>query len=215
MNELLQNVRGNQSSGISPETHVSHVAHKTPYAPLRTSGLGALVGYAALSLTLALFIRFFIAAPYVVSGSSMEPNFDNWDYLIADRVTYRFADAERGDIVVFHLPQQYSRSLIKRVIGLPHETISFDRKGVFIKNAAHPDGFYLSESYLAPENLGGPSGTSVTLGPDEYVVLGDNRRVSSDSRTWGILPKSNIVGRVILRLFPISKADILPEEARY
>ena len=211
MSELLPNAHGNQRSGNSPED----VTPSSPPREAETGSIGSLFGYTLLALCLALFIRFFIAAPYVVSGSSMEPNFDNWDYLITDRISYRIENPKRGDIIVFHLPTQYSRTLIKRIIALPNETVTVSSKGVFVKNAAQPNGLYLKEPYLAPENLGGPLGMTITLGPDDYFVLGDNRRVSSDSRTWGTLPKEDIVGRVFLRLFPISKLGALPAEARY
>lgn len=183
-----------------------------------------------LALALALFIRFFIAAPYVVSGASMEPTFDNWDYLITDRISYRFGEPERGDVVVFCLPDSGEcsllerlknreltapRTLIKRVIGLPGETISVDDNIIHVTTAENPDGFVLDEPYLADANLGGPSGTSVTLGENEYFVLGDNRRVSSDSRIWGVLPREDIVGHVVVRLFPLSVIGILPGDATY
>lgn len=176
---------------------------------------GALFGYTVFALALALIIRFFVAAPYVVSGSSMEPNFENWDYLITDRLTYRFDEPQRGDVVVFKLPQEPSRSLIKRVVGLPGDTITFRDDHIEITNPAHPQGFILDEPYVLSENFGGPTGISLTLGGDEFFVMGDNRRVSSDSRTWGVLPRENIVGRVLLRLFPLSQLGILPAEARY
>ena len=114
--------------------------------------------YVLLALGLALFIRFFIAAPYVVSGASMEFTFDNWDYLITDRFSYDFASPERGNVIVFCLPNSGDcslvkrimnqewiapRTLIKRVIGLPGETVSIEGTKVKITNAAHPDGFYL------------------------------------------------------------------------
>ena len=186
--------------------------------------------YVLLALGLALFIRFFIAAPYVVSGASMEFTFDNWDYLITDRVSYRLENPHRGDVIVFCLPNTGDcsllkrivnkewiapRTLIKRVIGLPGETVAIDGTKVKITNGAHPDGFVLNEPYLSAENLGGPSGMTVTLDPDEYFVLGDNRRVSSDSRVWGILPREDIIGQVLVRLFPLPKIGIFPGNAGY
>ncbi len=179
------------------------------------SSKGALFLYTVLALGLALFIRFYVAAPYVVSGSSMEPNFDNWDYLITDRLTYRMEEPERGDVIVFKLPQEPSRSLIKRVVGVPGDTIIVRDNRIEIQNAEHPEGILLDEPYLETANFGGPTGISLTLGGDEFFVMGDNRRVSSDSRTWGVLPRENIVGRVLLRLFPLSKLGVLPAEARY
>lgn len=215
MSELYQNGR---DENLATNQFAAAPAKISPieerHTPERTSR-GALFSYTIFALGLALFIRFFIAAPYVVSGSSMEPNFNNWDYLITDRVSYRFDEPARGDVIVFHLPQEYSRTLIKRVIGLPGETVTVSSAGVLIENAENREGFFIDEPYLAPQNLGGPQVASVTVEPGHFFVLGDNRRVSSDSRSWGVLPRENIVGRVLLRLFPLSELGILPAEARY
>jgi signal peptidase I len=172
----------------------------------------------ALTLLAIVFIvRWFVAAPYVVSGSSMEPNFHDWNYLIVDQLSYRFSSPARGDVIVLDLPQETSRALIKRVIGLPGETVvlSGTAPTVSIINAANPTGFTLTEPYIAPSNYGGASNARYTLGSDEYFVLGDNRRVSADSRLWGILPRTDIVGRVLLRLYPLTRMGILPEQAHY
>jgi len=181
----------------------------------KPSSARALVVYTLVALGLALFIRFFIAAPYVVSGASMEPTFDDWHYLIIDRVSYRLGAPQRGDVVVFDLPQDAGRSLIKRVIGLPGETVTLKGQSVTIVNAEHPQGFTLEEPYLDPANLGGSNNMTATLEKDQYFVLGDNRRVSADSRIWGTLPREDIVGRVFLRLFPLSGISIVPGESRY
>jgi signal peptidase I len=175
----------------------------------------SLVAYTIVALGVALFIRFFVAAPFVVSGTSMEPNFEDWHYLIVDRLTYVFSEPQRGDVVVLDLPQDTHRSLIKRMVGLPGDTIVLAGAKVEIFNAQHPEGFILTEPYLDPNNLGGPTNMRITLQKGEYFVLGDNRRVSADSRIWGILPKSDIVGRVFLRLYPFSEIGVLPGQARY
>lgn len=175
----------------------------------------SLFGYALVALGLAIVVRLFIATPFIVSGASMENTFQNFDYLIIDRITYDFSAPQRGDIVVFGLPQETSRDLIKRVIGLPGETVKLSGNAVTIINKEHPDGFTLNEPYLTPENLGGATGMQVTLGADQYFVLGDNRRVSADSRLWGTLPRKDIVGRVLLRLYPFTTMALLPGEARY
>lgn len=191
----------------------SELSTHTP--PRKKNETRSLVLYTLLALGLALCIRFFIASPYVVLGSSMESNFHNWDYLITDRISYSFEKPERGDVVVFHLPHEYSRTLIKRVVGVPGDTITATRDSVRIVNDANPEGFLLQEEYLSAENKGGPNGTTVVLKESEYFVLGDNRRVSSDSRTWGVLPEDHIIGRVLVRLFPLSAIGIFPAEARY
>lgn len=175
----------------------------------------SIIIYTIAALGIALVVRFFVAAPYVVSGASMEPNFNDWDYLIIDRVSYDFGSPQRGDVIVFNLPQDTSRALIKRIIGLPGETVSLQGNSVSIKNAARPQGFTLAEPYLDPSDLGGASNMTITLAADQYFVLGDNRKVSADSRLWGTLPRGDIVGRVLVRLFPLSGIGILPAESRY
>jgi signal peptidase I len=189
--------------------------HSSP--DIETSSPTSFVLYTVLAVGLAVVIRLFIAAPYVVSGASMEPNFQDWNYLIVDRLSYDISAPQRGDVVVFKLPQDTSRALIKRVIGLPGETvvISGPNPTVTIINASHPQGFTLQEPYIAAEDFGGSSGMRVTLAADQYFVLGDNRKVSADSRVWGILPRADMVGRVLLRLYPLNEFGFLPEESRY
>ncbi len=147
----------------------------------------------------------------------MLPTFQNWNYLIVDRLTYDFEQPQRGDVVVLALPQDTSRDLIKRVIGLPGDTlvISGSQPTITIYNKQNPKGLILSEPYIDPANYGGPTNITVTLQADQYYVLGDNRDVSADSRTWGILPRTDIVGRVLLRLYPFNELGIFPCEARY
>ncbi len=174
-----------------------------------------LVTYTVVALGLALFIRFFIAAPYVVSGQSMEPNFHDWQYLIVDRISYNLGAPSRGDIIVFDLPQNESRALIKRIIGLPGETVVLSGQSVTILNQEHPEGFTLEESYLDSANLTGTNELTMKLGAEEFFVLGDNRRVSADSRVWGSLPRKDIVGRVFLRLYPLDQLSVFPSESRY
>lgn len=201
--------------------HTQDIGAQTPHSAPNTpvsndsSSPRSLIVYTVVALALAFFIRFFIAAPYVVSGASMIPTFHDYHYLIIDRVSYGLEGPTRGDVIVLDLPQDTSRALIKRVIGLPGETVSLTGTSVTIINAEHPDGFVLTEPYLDPQNLGGPTDIKVTLGADQYYVLGDNRRVSADSRSWGVLPREDIVGRAFLRLFPFNQIGILPGTVRY
>lgn len=191
--------------------------HAQAHASSSAGSQKSLIVYTVVALGVALFIRFVIAAPYVVSGASMEPTFENWDYLIIDRVSYDFHEPERGDVIVLDMPENTSRALIKRVIGLPGDsiTISGPEPTVTVVNAAHPEGIVLQEPYVSGANHGGATDIKVTLGKDEYFVLGDNRRVSADSRLWGILPRHDIVGRVFVRLFPFDQMSLLPGEMRY
>lgn len=159
-------------------------------------------------------IRFFVAKPFIVSGASMDPTFATWHYLIIDQFTYRFEEPQRGDVITFRFPQEPSRFFIKRIIGLPNETITLDGYTVTIKNQTHPDGFILEEPYVIDKNQKRTT-MSVTLGEDEYFVMGDNRLESADSRYWGPLEKDRIIGRAFLRLFPFTAIDILPGSTFY
>ncbi len=164
-----------------------------------------LVKILIISLIIIIPFRTFIAEPFVVSGSSMVPNFHDKDYLIIDRLSYRSNLPQRGDVVVLKYPKDTREFFIKRIIGLPGETVSFNQGHVFIKNTEHPEGLQLNEDYLPSqiETFAGPQ--PVSLGSGEYFVLGDNRTASSDSRVWGILPRNDIVGKVWLRVFPVSR----------
>ncbi len=174
----------------------------------------SLIVYTFLALFVALFVRIYIAAPYLVSGASMDPSFETLDYLVIDRVSYRLEDPVRGDVIVFKYPHDPSRSFIKRIIGLPGETVVLQGETVLVRNAEHPEGFILSEPYIAAQNTR-PTEMTMQLKEDQYFVMGDNRRASADSRTWGALPKQNIVGRALVRLFPFNEIDLLPGEATY
>jgi signal peptidase I len=160
------------------------------------------------ALVIVLPIRMFIAQPFIVSGASMETTFSTGQYLIVDQLTYHFEEPMRGDVVIFRYPKDPLKFFIKRVIGLPGDTIRIDGSEVTITNAEHPDGMILDEEYIHSMR---PS-TTITevLGDGEYFVMGDNRDASSDSRAWGILPRDNIVGRAFLRLFPLTEVGVFP-----
>lgn len=180
----------------------------------RMSEYRSLFLYTFLALFIALFVRLYIAAPYLVSGASMEPTFATLDYLVLDRISYRFDEPHRGDVIIFKYPHDPSRSFIKRIIGLPGETVVLQDNTVIIKNEAHPEGFILDEPYIAASNQR-PSNLSMTLTDEQYFVMGDNRRASADSRSWGALPEQNIIGRAYVRLFPFNEISLLPGEATY
>jgi len=147
-------------------------------------------------------ITIFIAQPFQVSGPSMEPNFYNKQYLIVDEISYRFRAPERGEVIVFHNPENEKEFFIKRVIGLPGDEVLIKDGKVVIVNDANPKGFTLDESYLPSSIVMSTDSSSPKLGEDEYFVMGDNRIVSFDSRSWGPVKKSEIVGAVRVRLWP-------------
>lgn len=156
----------------------------------------------AISLAIVVPIRYFVAAPFYVKGASMEPNFYDHEYLIIDEMGYRFHAPARGDIVVFRYPRDPSQFFIKRVIGLPNETVEITDNHVRIYNNASPNGQLLDESAYLESSVPTVGNKRVTLKPDEYFLLGDNRMASRDSRDFGAVKESAFVGRVWFRGLP-------------
>jgi len=173
---------------------------------------------AFLIVVVVIPIRLFIISPFVVDGESMHPTFENLDYLIVDEMIYDFSAPARGDVIVFRYPLNPSVFYIKRIIGLPGETVSITHGVVTIttasgKNLPAAQTLSLTEPYAVNEDA--TYSKSTVLGPNEYFVMGDNRPNSSDSRIWGSVPRNNIIGRVDVRLLPISKGGFFPGAARY
>jgi len=154
-----------------------------------------------IASVIVLPIRYFLFQPFIVKGESMIPTFHSGDYLIVDEISYRLGNPVRGDVIVFKYPKDTSQKFIKRIIGLPGETVEVgDGKVSIYKDN---EGQILDEKYLP--NQSGTIGTlKFTLGTDEYFVMGDNREFSYDSRAWGSVPAKNIIGKVFLRILPVS-----------
>lgn len=161
----------------------------------------------ALTAALAVFIiRSFLLQPFLVKGASMEPNFSTGDYLLIDELTYRFRDPARGEVVVFKYPGDESVYYIKRIIGLPGERVALSGGRITIYNSENPNGFVLEEKYLGFDSMAGAS-KDITLGFGQYFVLGDNRTVSFDSRSWGPLDRKEVIGLTRIRLWPVTKVS--------
>lgn len=168
--------------------------------------------YIAAAVLLAVLIQSFVVRPFIVSGSSMDPVIHNGEYILIDQVTYKINEPERGDVVVFRAPPEPTKYYIKRIIGLPGETVQIKGGIITIFNTQHPNGLVLDEPYLTHTQ----SDTLTTKVPTgEYFVMGDNRSGSYDSREWGTLPHSEIRGRAWLRLLPINVIDYLPGKESY
>lgn len=166
-----------------------------------------IVSYAIIAIVVVFPIRLWIAQPFIVSGGSMDTTFTDGEYLVVDEISYRFQDPARGDVLIFKYPGDTSKYFIKRLIGLPGETVIVKNDKVTLINAENPKGIVLNEPYIHSKSF---LSRTLTLGKDEYFVMGDNRGVSLDSRAWGVLPKSDIIGRPFARLLPISKIDLFP-----
>jgi signal peptidase I len=174
------------------------------------SAFKEILTFIVLAIIIVVPIRLFVAQPFVVEGESMHPTFESGNYLIVDELTYHLSDPKRGDVVIFRYPGDPSIFYIKRIIGLPGETVHIDHGQTTVTKT---DGttVTLDESYVVSEDATYTQDT--TLGPDQYFVMGDNRPRSSDSRIWGPLPKKNIVGRAYIRLLPPNMIGILPGAA--
>ena len=153
-----------------------------------------------IALIIVVPIRYFLFQPFFVKGQSMEPNFESGDYLIIDEISYRFRDPQRGEVVVFKYPKNPSQRYVKRIIGLPGETIEINNGEIMIFNQG--EGKVLDELGYFSSFVSTSGNTLMVLGEDEYFVLGDNRAASYDSRRWGSLPEEYIVGRVFIRAWP-------------
>ena len=166
-----------------------------------------LVRFALVALIIVVPIRVFVAEPFIVSGSSMVPTFENGDYLIIDKISYELGDPQRDDVVIFRYPGDPTKFFIKRIIGLPNETVDIKGNDVTIINEEHKEGFKLDQPFI--KNFSN-NDMRFELKNDEYFVMGDNRNASSDSRYWGAVEKKLLQGKAFVRLLPINKIDILP-----
>jgi signal peptidase I len=160
-----------------------------------------------LIVVVVIPIRLFVISPFIVDGASMHPTFENLDYLVIDEIVYTFKNPARGDVIVFRYPKNPSIFYIKRVIGLPGETVSINR-GVVSITTSSGETFALEEPYIVNEDA--TYTKQISLNSGEYYVMGDNRPNSSDSRVWGPLPEEDIIGRVDARLLPIQKSSFFP-----
>lgn len=162
----------------------------------------------AIILVLAFIIRFFLIQPYIVDGQSMEPTFHNNDYLITEKISYRLHTPQRGDVVIFHPPDNPEVNYIKRIIGLPGDVVEIKDQAIFV------NGNRLGEnSYLPTSDITNPlrQTSPITIGQKEYYVMGDNRDHSRDSRDLGPIPIKNIVSHVWIRLWPLNQIRFFEE----
>ena len=163
-----------------------------------------LVKIIIIAAAIILPIRLFVVQPFYVKGQSMEPNFQADDYLIVDEVSYHFREPRRGEVVVFRFSDTEKKFFIKRLIGLPGETIEIRQNLVTIYNTEHPDGFVLDEASYNPVDFSTIVDKRL-LEEGEYFVMGDNRPISHDSKRFGPIDGKQIVGRVLLRGLPLGK----------
>jgi signal peptidase I len=165
------------------------------------------------AIAIFLFVYLVVTQPHKIKGSSMEPNFPDGEYLLTDKLSYRFREPKRGEVIVFEAPGTDGDEFIKRIIGLPGETLEIKDNEIYV------DGRVLEEVYIAPEILTKPGNflreeSMVIIPEGEYLVLGDNRPFSSDSRAWGLIEKSAITGRAWIVYWPPPSVGLV-EAASY
>lgn len=191
---------------MSEENSIKITSSET--SPEKNGSVGSFLWELSRIVIIAFIImvgfRYFVAEPFIVSGSSMVPNYHNREYLVVNKLSYRFNEPHRGDVIVFKYPKDTTQYFIKRVIGLPGEKVKVENGKVFIYNTEYPEGKALTEDYLSNQDITFGKDDIVSLGSDEFYVLGDNRLASSDSRVWGVLPRHDIVGTAWLRVFPLN-----------
>ncbi len=169
--------------------------------------------YIIFAVLLALLIQNYVVRPFIVNGNSMDPIIKNSQYLIVDEISYRIDKPDRGDVVVFKAPPEPSKYYVKRIIGLPGETIEIKGQDITIYNAEKPKGFTLNEKFIVHQEDN--EYQKIQIPENQYFVMGDNRSGSYDSRFWGNLPEKNIKGRALLRLFPFNELSYLPGKINY
>ncbi len=163
---------------------------------------------AGITITL---VRYFLFKPFYVKGASMEPNFFDKEYLIIDELSYRLRAPERGEVIVFKYPENPKEYFLKRIIGLPGERVKVSDGQITIYNKEHPEGIILDEPYLPSDLVTVGNGVPVQLDENNYFVMGDNRPNSFDSRRFGAVDKSMVVGRVFFRGWPLNRAQLISE----
>lgn len=191
-------------------------------------GVGGFILEVIKIILLAFFIimpiRVFIFQPFFVQGASMEPNFENEQYLIINEFGFKkttigfdninffsvnpFRQIERGKVLVFRYPKDTKKYFIKRAIGLPGEKIEIRDGTIKIFNAKNPNGFMLDESAYLASDIRTMGNVAVTLKNNEYFMMGDNRSASSDSRYWGPVTDNLIIGEVLLRAWPLTEIKL-------
>lgn len=152
----------------------------------------------------AVFVVLFLFQPFKVEGTSMYPELDDDERIIVNKIVYRISDIQRGDVVIFRFPKDTRKSFIKRVIGLPGDTVEID-DGVTYVNGEPLAEPYVPDAYRTEETL-----PPITVPPGSYYVMGDHRTTSNDSRSWGAVGRQYIYGRADLRCWPLSKFGLIP-----
>ncbi len=164
-----------------------------------------------VSVIIIIPIRLFVIQSFFVVGISMQPSYESGDYILIDKISYRLSEPKRGDVIVFKSPTDVSETYIKRIIGIPYDTIILENDNVKILESGSDESILINEQYIKGKTGAyfGDSRKIVSLGENEYFVMGDNRTDSWDSRFWGKLDGGAVLGKSLLRLWPIGSIDFI------
>ncbi len=168
----------------------------------KKSALREIAESLVIAVVLALLIRAFIFQPFYIPSGSMEPTLQIQDHIIVNKFVYRFHEPERGDIVVFRYPLNPKKDFVKRLVGKPGERVEIRNSRIYV------DGREIPEKYLPP-GLRYQDFGPVLVPENSYLMLGDNRNNSEDSRVWGPLPRENIIGKAMLVYWPLDRIQLL------
>lgn len=161
-----------------------------------------------IAMAIIVPIRYYLVQPFFVRGASMEPSFDDGEYLVIDQLSFRFRQPERGEVIVFRFPGKPSQFFIKRIVGLPGERVRVEDGRVIIHNSFYPNGVVLDESSYLDKDVRSGGHVDYELSPSDFFMMGDNRPASSDSRSWGPLGRDYIIGRAWIRAFPFNRVEV-------
>lgn len=162
-----------------------------------------------VSLAIFAVVYIFLFQPHQVDGKSMEPNFHNAEYILTDKISYRISSPKRGDVVVFHSPQDAGTDFIKRIVGVPGDMVMV-KDGYYYLNGTRLDEEYINDPGKVAPGRFLRDGATAEVPNGQYLVMGDNRLHSSDSREWGFVPRTNIVGRAFFRYWPVDAFGTIP-----
>jgi len=163
-----------------------------------------------IALAVFVIVYLFLFQPHQVRGNSMYPNFYDGEYMLTDKISYRFKLPQKGDVIVFKAPRNEDYDYIKRIIAGPGDNVRIENDKIFINNQP-ADVSYIPADYITTPGVFMKNGQNLVVPSDQYFVLGDNRSHSSDSREWGFVPKENIIGKAWLRYWPPSRWGLIPQ----
>ena len=166
------------------------------------------------AVSIFLFVYLLILQPHKIKGASMEPNFHDGQYLLTDKLSYRLDNPHPGDVIVFKAPPSFKEEFIKRIIAQPEDTVKLEQNHLYVNNTLKTEN-YIPSSFYTYNGIALAEGQTLTLGTNEYFVMGDNREHSFDSRHFGIVERSKITGKAWFIYWPPSDIGIVPKAEEY